>query len=89
MILVIPPMRNRKEQRDYDKHLYKLRHLIENAFLKLKRFRGVATRYVKTTSAFRGAVYWLLFLFGLSLCRHYLNQLVGIFKKNRINCRYD
>ncbi|PFB50161.1 hypothetical protein CN404_27295 [Bacillus thuringiensis] len=53
---VIPPRKNRKKQREYDKHLYKLRHLVENAFLKLKRFRGVATRYTKTTSAFRGAV---------------------------------
>lgn len=56
MIPVIPSRRNRKQQRDYDKHLYKLRHLVENSFLKLKRFRGVATRYAKTTSAFRGAV---------------------------------
>ncbi|PEK71927.1 IS5/IS1182 family transposase, partial [Bacillus toyonensis] len=46
----------RKEQREYDKHLYKLRHLVENAFLKWKRFRGIATRYTKITSAFRGAV---------------------------------
>ncbi|MGG0261521.1 IS5 family transposase [Bacillus mycoides] len=53
---VIPPRKNRNEQREYDKHLYKLRHLVENAFLKLKRFRGIATRYTKTTSAFRGAV---------------------------------
>lgn len=53
---VIPPRKNRKEQREYDKHLYKLRHLVENAFLNLKRFRGIATRYAKTTSAFRGAV---------------------------------
>ncbi|AXY11555.1 hypothetical protein CUC43_33840 (plasmid) [Bacillus thuringiensis LM1212] len=53
---VIPPRKNRKKQREYDKHLYKLRHLVENAFLKLKRFRGIATRYTKTTSAFRGAV---------------------------------
>ena len=56
MTPVIPPRKNRKDKRDYDKHLYKLRHLVENAFLKLKRFRGVATRYAKTTSAFRGAV---------------------------------
>ena len=56
MTPVIPPRKNRNEQREYDKHLYKLRHLVENAFLKLKRFRGIATRYTKTTSAFRGAV---------------------------------
>ena len=45
---VIPPKRNRKEQRDYDKYLYKLRHLVENCFLILKRWRGIATRYAKT-----------------------------------------
>ena len=37
---VIPPKRNRIEQRDYDHYLYKLRHLVENAFLHLKRWRG-------------------------------------------------
>jgi transposase len=56
IVAVIPPKKNRKKQREYDKYLYKLRHLVENAFLKLKRWRGVATRYAKTTSAFRGAV---------------------------------
>jgi transposase len=54
--LVIPPKKNRVEQREYDKFLYKYRHLVENAFLKLKRWRGVATRYAKTLSAFVGAV---------------------------------
>ena len=33
MSVVIPPKRNRKEQRDYDRYVYKLRHLVENAFL--------------------------------------------------------
>ena len=53
---VIPPKRNRIVQREYDEYIYKLRHLVENAFLKLKQWRGVATRYAKTTSAFVGAV---------------------------------
>ena len=30
---VIPPKKNRKEHRDYDKCLYKLRNLVENCFL--------------------------------------------------------
>ena len=30
---VIPPKRNRKAQREYDRHLYQARHLVENAFL--------------------------------------------------------
>jgi len=53
---VIPPKRNRKEQRPYDKALYKHRHLIENAFRYLKRWRGIATRFAKNTSSFLAAV---------------------------------
>ncbi|WP_300858289.1 IS5 family transposase, partial [uncultured Desulfovibrio sp.] len=44
MTPVIPPKKNRKELREFDKYLYKLRHLVENAFLLLKRWRGIATR---------------------------------------------
>jgi transposase len=56
MVAVIPPKRNRKQQRNHDKELYKLRHLVENAFLHLKRWRGIATRYAKNTSSFLAAV---------------------------------
>jgi transposase len=56
MQAVIPPKRNRKIQRDYDKDLYKLRHLVENAFLSLKQWRGIATRYAKNSSSFLAAV---------------------------------
>ena len=56
-ITVIPPKKNRKEQRFYDKDLYKLRHLVENAFLILKRWRGIATRYAKNTASFLAAVH--------------------------------
>ena len=54
---VIPPKRNRKVMRAYDKELYKARHLVENAFLHLKRWRGIATRYAKNTSSFLAAVH--------------------------------
>ena len=53
----IPPKSNRKIQREYDKTLYRLRHLVENAFLHLKRWRGIATRYAKNTSSFLAAVH--------------------------------
>ena len=53
---VIPPKKNRKVQRDYDKDVYKLRHLVENAFLHLKRWRGIATRYAKRSCSFLAAV---------------------------------
>jgi transposase len=54
---VIPPKSNRIEQRAYDEDMYKIRHLIENFFAKLKQFRGIATRYDKTASAFLGAIH--------------------------------
>jgi transposase len=57
MEIVIPPKRNRKEQRVYDEYLYRLRHLVENAFLMLKRWRGIATRYAKNTASFLAAVH--------------------------------
>lgn len=56
MKLVIAPKKNRKEQRAYDKYLYKMRHLIENTFLHLKRWPGIATRYAKNSTSFLAAV---------------------------------
>ena len=54
---VIPPKANRKVQREYDKELYKARHLIENFFAKLKLFRAIATRYDKTARNFLAAIH--------------------------------
>ena len=54
---VIPPRKNRKQLRDYNKHLYQLRHRVENAFLHLKRWRGIAARYARNTSSFLAAVH--------------------------------
>jgi transposase len=56
MQVVIPPRSNRKQPREYDKHIYSLRHLVENAFLRLKEWRGIATRYAKRASSFLAAV---------------------------------
>ena len=57
MTAVIPPRKTRTTQRRYDKDLYKLRHLVENAFLHLKRWRGIATRYAKHSASFLAAVH--------------------------------
>ena len=57
MNVVIPPKKNRKEMREYDEYLYKLRHLVENAFLHLKRWRGIATRYAKNSKSFLAAIH--------------------------------
>ncbi|WP_375333819.1 IS5 family transposase [Candidatus Tisiphia endosymbiont of Xenochironomus xenolabis] len=52
IIPVIPSKRNRKIQREIDKYLYKLRHIIENTFQKFKEWRGIATRYAKNTKSY-------------------------------------
>jgi len=51
-VAVIPPKANRKTIIDYDKAMYRWRHLIENYFAKLKEFRSIATRYDKTIESF-------------------------------------
>ena len=54
---VIPSKKNRINPVDYDKEIYKERHLIENFFAKLKQYRAIATRYDKTAQNFLGAIY--------------------------------
>ncbi|SCC93355.1 transposase [Thiomonas sp. X19] len=55
--VVIPPRQNRKEQRSDDKPLDRHRHLVENTFLHLKRWRGIATRDAKNAASFLAAVH--------------------------------
>ena len=57
MEAVIPPKKNRKIQRPYRADLYRLRHRVENAFVHLKRWRGIATRYAKKSASFLAAVH--------------------------------
>ena len=57
MLPVIPPRRNRREQREYDRAAYRLRHLVENAFLHTKGWRGIATRYAKNAASYLAAVH--------------------------------
>ena len=54
---VIPPKSNRKTPRNFDKEMYKARHLIENFVCKLKEFRAVATRYEKTARNFLAGIH--------------------------------
>jgi len=54
MAAVIPPRDNRKEKRQYDKHVYKERHLIECFFGKIKHYRRIFSRFEKTSRNFVG-----------------------------------
>lgn len=56
-VAVIPPKRHRTTQRDYDRHLYGARYLIEHFFNRLKQDRAIATRYDKTKRDFLAALH--------------------------------
>ena len=56
MEAVIPPKKNRKTQRKYDKNIYENRYQVEKSFLKMKGWRGIATKYAKPTSSYKASV---------------------------------
>ena len=53
---VIPGRSNRKRKITYDKARYRERHLVENAFCRLKDYRRIATRYDKLGRNFLSGV---------------------------------
>jgi transposase len=65
ILAVIPPRKNRKEQREYDRHLYRERHLIECFINKIKHYRRVFSRFEKLSKNYLGflsfvsALVWL------------------------------
>ena len=55
---IIPKRKNAKQPNpDFDSYLYKLRHLVENMFARLKQFRSIATRYEKLARNFESMIY--------------------------------
>lgn len=62
---VIPSKSNRKNPRNYDKHIYKERGLIEIFFRKIKNFRRIFSRFEKQSRnylsfvAIGGSILWL------------------------------
>lgn len=65
---VIPRKSNSKKQNpEFDPSLYKLRHLVENLFARLKHFRSVATRFEKLARNFKSIVFVACSLIWLKL----------------------
>lgn len=68
MFSVTPSKGSRKVFRNYDKNIYKLRHLIENAFYISKKWREIAPQYAKNVASFVASVQirciaiWLKFI---------------------------
>ena len=61
----IPRKQNTKSTNNHmDWHLYKVRHLVENAFAKLKHYRAVATRFDKLKQSYENTVPLLVLISG-------------------------
>ena len=57
-IPVIPRKSNStKPNPEFDKHIYKIRHLVENMFARLKHYRSIATRFEKLARNYKAIVY--------------------------------
>ncbi|MFL6332297.1 MAG: IS5/IS1182 family transposase, partial [Pyrinomonadaceae bacterium] len=62
---VIPPKKNRIQMREYDRHLYRERHLVECFIGKIKHYRRVFSRFEKLSKNYLGflsfvsALIWL------------------------------
>lgn len=56
---IIPKKSNSLDKTNpgFDKYLYKIRHLAENLFARLKHFRSIATRYEKKSNNFASLIY--------------------------------
>jgi transposase len=65
ILAVIPPKKSRLVQREYDRHLYRERHLIECFINKIKHYRRVFSRFEKLSKNYMGflsfvsALVWL------------------------------
>lgn len=46
----------KKDDQDFDREIYKSRHLVENLFARLKHFRGIATRFDKLSRNYSSVV---------------------------------
>jgi transposase len=64
-VAVIPPRKHRPQPREYDRHVYKERPLIECFFGKIKHYRRIFSRFEKTARNYLGflrfvaALIWL------------------------------
>ena len=56
--VVIPPRHNKKRQRDYDRHLYRERHLVECFINKIKHYRRFFSRFEKLSKNYLSFIHF-------------------------------
>jgi transposase len=58
-IVPIIPMKSnsKRENKEFDRYLYPLSHLVENVFARLKHFRAIATRFDKLARNYQSMIY--------------------------------
>ena len=68
MMPVIPPRSNRKAPADYDRHLYRERHLVECFINKIKHYRRIFSRFEKLDTRYLGFLHFTAALIWLRQC---------------------
>lgn len=48
---------NKNKDKNFDSYIYKLRHLVENLFARLKHYRSIATRFEKLARNFKSILF--------------------------------
>ena len=90
---VIPPKKNRKEQRGYDKYLYQLRHLVENAFCLWNAGEVLPPAMPRPRALLSPQYMFVVSIFGLlyalNTCRHYLVYMCVLFLEIPCYSRYN
>ena len=56
-VALIPPKKNRRRPVLYFSHIGKKRHVVENYFCRIKRYRRIATRYDRSSATYLSFVY--------------------------------
>lgn len=68
MVPIIPKRSNSKTPNpEFDKDIYKNRHVIENLFAKLKHFRSISTRFEKLARNFKSVIFFACTIHWLKL----------------------
>ena len=57
--IVVPSRSNRKEPREYDKHIYRERHKVECFINKMKHYRRVFSRFEKLSKNYLSFLYFV------------------------------
>ena len=83
-VVTVPPRRNRRVQREYDTEQYKTRHLVENVFQRIKRYRHIFTRYDKKRESYMAFLVVVMVHLLTRTVKSVLREVTVVMRKPRV-----